>query len=308
MVAAVVAGSLLFAAASSHAAVTLGSALQTEPNGNTTCSFGMSTRGCLAIDDTLPGRDLVAPFDGVIVRWRARLGDSTQAQTVRLRVVRRLDPDQFTAIATGALEDVAAGAGMYDFPAQLPIKSGDQLGLEEGSNLAIEWRAPLPGALSFEYNPSPDDGADTLAPAFTDLDEEHTFNVDVERDCDSDGLGDETQDPTAFGPNCPHSRTLTLDTSKRKVKKGKKVAFSGQLDSSGNEPTCESGQTLALQRKKPTKTTFATFDQVQTGATGNFSTKEKVRKTFQYRALVAKSPHCDDALSNNRKVKVKKPK
>ena len=62
-------------------AVTLGSDLATEPDGTTTCSSSMSDRGCLAVDDALPGGAILeAPADGVIVRWRVRLGDGTAAQ------------------------------------------------------------------------------------------------------------------------------------------------------------------------------------------------------------------------------------
>jgi len=154
------------------------------------------TRGCLGIEDVIPGRDLVSPFDGVIVRWRARLGNNTDAQTVRIRVVRRLDPDEFTVISSGELEDVAAGADTYTFPARLPIASGDQVGIEAENAKVIEWREEnLIGARSFEYTSRPADGANTGVPGFTDNDASHTFNVDVEPDCDSDGFGDETQDP-----------------------------------------------------------------------------------------------------------------
>ena len=180
----------------SRAAVTLGSALATEPSGSTTCPSFESTHGCLAIDDALPGRELVAPFSGVIVRWGTRLGPETEGQSIRIRVVRRVTAKQFTVVSSGALESVPSGAGTYTFPAELPISGGDQVGLESGSGTAIEWRAPLPGGHTFEYSPTAPllDGGQTPPPILTIPDTEHTFNVDVEPDCDHDGLGDETQD------------------------------------------------------------------------------------------------------------------
>lgn len=103
-------------------------------------------------------------------------------------------------------------------------------------------------------------------------------------------------------------RTLTLDASKSKVKKGKKVFFSGQIGAPEDEAGCESNQTVDLQRKKPKQTTFTTFDQVQTDAAGNFSDKEKIKKTFQYQAVVGETAECDDGLSATEKVKAKKKK
>jgi hypothetical protein len=224
-----------WAAQSSHAAVTLGSALTTEPNGSTQCSSTGETRGCLGIEDVVPGRDLVSPFDGVIVRWRARLGNSTDAQTVRIRVVRRLDADEFKVISSGELEDVAAGADTYTFPARLPIASGDQVGIEAENAKNIEWRAPLAGGRDFEYDSRPADGENTGVPTFTDNDLSHTFNVDVEPDADGDGFGDETQDqcptdPSTQGP-CPGpgpgpgAGALTLDLEAKKQELKKKIKF-----------------------------------------------------------------------------------
>jgi hypothetical protein len=218
------AASAIWAAGSSRGAVTLGSALATEPNGITICSASGSDRGCLAVNDVLPGRQLASPFLGVIVRWRARLGTSTEAQTIRIRVVRRLDGDRFKVISSGALESVADGAGTYAFPARLAINAGDGVGIESGSDTAIEWRAPLTGANTFEYAaPTPLDGGETATPTFTDADQEHTFNVDVEPDLDSDVFGDETQDMCLGTPGqfngCPN--TVTIGKPKQKGTKVK---------------------------------------------------------------------------------------
>jgi hypothetical protein len=69
---------------------------------------------------------------------------------------------------------------------------------------------------------------------------------------------------------------------------------------------CESAQTVELQRKRPSQTTFTTVEQLQTDASGNFSTKRKVKKTFQYRAQVAETDACLGQTSNTEKVTVKK--
>jgi hypothetical protein len=186
--------SAAWAAKPSDAAVTLGSDLATEPTNNFSCSTSANIRGCLFVNNVIPGRELVSPFDGVIVRWRVRLGDVTQAQSIRIRVVRRFDPDQFTVISSGNLEIVPAGAGTYTFRAQLPIRSGEQVAGEADSGKRIEWGANLAGAQLFIYLPSPADGETTLGPVGFDSPREATLNADVEPDCDNDGFGDETQD------------------------------------------------------------------------------------------------------------------
>jgi hypothetical protein len=219
-----------WAAKPSHAAVTLGSDLATAPENFFSCSSGGSTRGCLFVNDVIPGRELVSPFDGVIVRWRVRVGDTTDAQEIRIRVVRRFDPNQFTVISSGNLEPIPAGTGTYTFPAQLPIRSGDQVAGEADSGTDIEWGATLAGTQVFLYLPSPPDGDATDDPVFDDPNIEVTLNADVEPDCDNDGLGDETQDTnlsscapgtTATGP------PPTLPSGAPAICKGKPATLVG---------------------------------------------------------------------------------
>jgi hypothetical protein len=90
------------------------------------------------------------------------------------------------------------------------------------------------------------------------------------------------------------------------VKEGRKVRLSGQLNQVVRQGECESGQPVQLQRKRPSKTTFTTVEQLQTDAAGNFFAKKKVKKTFQYRAQVPETVTCATGLSNTEKVKVKK--
>jgi hypothetical protein len=103
-------------------------------------------------------------------------------------------------------------------------------------------------------------------------------------------------------------RTLTLDATKDKVRKGRKVLLSGQLDS--GEQACESGQTIELQRKETVapETAFYTFGSLQTDQAGNFRKEVKVKRAYEYRAQVLETATCGPWLSNTEKVKVKKPK
>jgi hypothetical protein len=184
-------------AASCEAAVTLGSALENKPGGYTECSNGLSTRGCLVVQEALPGRELVAPFSGVIVRWHVLLGEPTEAQKIRIRILHTVAPEEFKVISSGPLENVHAGEGAYEFPAALPIARGDQVGLEGDSSKKISWETvSVPGAQHQTFNLGPGlDGSETGPPGGLPAESEVTFNVQVEPDCDNDGLGDETQDP-----------------------------------------------------------------------------------------------------------------
>jgi hypothetical protein len=124
---------------------------------------------------------------------------------------------------------------------------------------------------------------------------------------------------TVAEPVSQANRTITLDARKSKgkkggrnpllaVRKGGKVRFSGDVSAPQNVAGCESNQTVELQRKKPKGTGFTTFQQVQTNATGNFSVKKKIKKTFEYRAGLGETAACDDSSSNTEKVKAKKKK
>jgi hypothetical protein len=147
----------------------------------------------------------------------------------------------------------------------------------------------------------------------------------LEPDCDADGFGDETQDSELTGPNCSQppvpqpqpepqatskaDGTLTIDANKGKVEKGRKVTLTGQLDVTANE-SCEPNRQIQIQRrlKSEDDSKFATFATVNTDATGNYTLKTKVKKTYFYRAVVAETDACDDETSNSQKVRVQKRK
>jgi hypothetical protein len=124
--------------------------------------------------------------------------------------------------------------------------------------------------------------------------------------------------PPAVG--APTPRSISFDASKAKkgkkggkvpllaIKKGKKARFSGDVSAPLDVPGCESNQTVELQRKKPKAATFTTFQQLQTDAAGNYSKKKKIKKTFEYRAVLGETATCDDAASRTEKVKAKKKK
>jgi hypothetical protein len=265
----------------------------------------------------VPGAQLASPIDGVVVRWRIRRGSGggeMVADTVTLRILHPTGvfPNQFTAMGTSEPHMVPGGAtdpvDVYEYPTRLPIAAGDRIGLDSTAN-QVTFRAETNASYLERFTAVADGATASFFPG-TFSNRYILVNADVEPDCDQDGFGDETQDADTSSCNPPEpakaARTLTLDANKNKVKKGKKVLFLGDLDSV--EQACESGQTIELQRKKTSQSSFTTFAQLQADAEGDFSLQTKIKKTFQYRAEVPEGPTCAGQTSNTEKVKVKKPK
>jgi Beta-propeller repeat len=131
------------------------------------------------------------------------------------------------------------------------------------------------------------------------------------------------QPPAAETPPSPEAspskvtRTISFDAAKAKgskagkdpvlaVRKGAKARLSGDVSAPQDATGCEAGQAVELQRKSPKGASFTTFESLQTNASGGFSTSVKVRKTFEYRAVLAETAACEDATSTSEKVKAKK--
>jgi hypothetical protein len=219
-----------------------------------------------------------------------------------------------TVLASTTILDATVPSGDTTLAAEFVppaiVAAGQQYALvitrPASDSVAMRYRDdnPCPGGF---FN-SPSQTGPFGAPSALDF----MFAVFVEPDCDSDGLGDETQDPdiASCGPPTKVSRTLSLDANKGKVEKGRKVRLTGQIDAPQNEAACEPNQTIELQRraKKAPDTAFTTFKTVQTDQAGNFAEKVKVKKTRIYRAVVNESEACDDELSNTQKVRVQKKK
>ena len=206
--------------------MTLGSTLGVEPGTTDFCTRPESGRGCVAVNELVPGRQVAAPFDGVIVRWSTRLGAATNAQTIRIRVLHRLSSEEFQFVSSGSLEPIPEGAGTYTFAASLPIAAGDEVGLESESGKQITYQAELAETHSVVFSPlgTRPDGSPTGTPVFDNAGLEAAFNFEVLADCDHDGLGDETQDadlpPACKPPVAAPSNAFSLGKPKLNKKKG----------------------------------------------------------------------------------------
>jgi hypothetical protein len=127
----------------------------------------------------------VAPFDGVIVRWRAKAGSA--ATDVRLRTLQSAGGGMYVGVGASEVRDLQTGTGT--FATRIPVKSGDILGLDDESGAKL-FASGVPTAV---YSFSPSLGA-FAKPATKHGDRELLVNADIEQDVDGDGYGDETQD------------------------------------------------------------------------------------------------------------------
>ena len=99
------------------------------------------------------------------------------------RIVQRVSANAFNVISSGPLVSVPAGAGTSSFPAQLPIRPGEQVGFESEKGLGIEVQADQPGANTFVYGaPGPLDGETSKPPTFFNPDLEAAYNIELNPD------------------------------------------------------------------------------------------------------------------------------
>jgi hypothetical protein len=275
------------------------------------------TNGITVLQTTSPGGSYTVPSAGVITSWRIQT-DATPPGGINFKVARPAGGNDFTILAeSAATTPMPAMTNTYAI--QVPVQSGDVIGLWSGSGGNY-----CRGALGYDVHlfsgNVPPGTTETFIPvASTQLD----LSAMLEPDTDCDGFGDETQDPSVTPPgDCPQAQpepepqpqtkadgTLTIDANKGKVEKGRKVTLTGQLDVAANE-ACEPNRAIQIQRrlKSEDDSKFATFETVQTDATGNYSLKVKVKKTYFYRAVVPETDVCDDETSNSQKVRAQKKK
>jgi hypothetical protein len=147
----------------------------------------------------------VVPSAGVLTSWKFH-ADSAPPQ-IKLKVARP-EPNpffpggsvgQYRILADSELETLVPDAPNV-FPVQIPVQAGDMIGAfvaNPPGNCAV----PGSGLDEHHDNAKPAGSAQDVPPgSFPDLithynDRQLAISARLEPDCDSDGLGDETQDP-----------------------------------------------------------------------------------------------------------------
>ena len=206
-------------ASPASAETTFGSDLSSEAVNAATCG------GCTLGVRAIPGAQVTAPVDGIIVRWRLRSGPLSGAQTVTLRLIRGTGAAS-TGVGSSAIETIPAGAGLYTFQTRVPVRAGDYLGINCCAATG-QFQAPTPGATYDTWDFPLLDG-ETRAPNTTTNPNEILINADIEPDCDNDGLGDETQDDDIVScDRTPPDTTITSGPKSKTKKKSATFVFSG---------------------------------------------------------------------------------
>jgi hypothetical protein len=299
------AAGMLTAPATAPAATQLG---QVAPN---SASAGGCSGATLFIQSRVAGPPsyTVPAGGGVITSWSVQGAPSDPGQ-LKLKLGRG-GPSDWVIAGESSFETVLPSM-LNTYSTRIPVSGDEVLGLwVPGAGGPCIFTTSSGGdGVRFRNPDNPEPGVgQTFSTPVGESNARVNLSANLEPDCDGDGFGDETQDPSLFGGNCPaRGRNVILDANKNKVKKGKKVTLTGSITEQARAGECQGGQTVDLQRKRPSQTTFTTFMQVQTDAQGAFSLKKKVKKTFEYRAQVVETGTCTSALSNSEKVKVKKKK
>jgi Ca2+-binding RTX toxin-like protein len=196
-----IAATCLVTAAPAHAAETFGSDLTLAPDSSAALECG--GQGCTwvpsyyRIGNAHPDE---APFDGVVVRFRAK-SSAADAVTFRLAVV----PDgQITAAttATGPSVTLTGGGAVDTVPARLRAREGTHVAVDTGATANV-FAANGPTSGLFGFTPALVDRAPAPSQRPVQRNHELLVNADIERDADRDGYGDETQDPDPKSPTVP---------------------------------------------------------------------------------------------------------
>jgi hypothetical protein len=193
----VAAGLVVMAPTSAHAAATVGSSLRQRANLYVRCPGT-----CTAVQSVRPGAAGISiPIDGVVTRWRIR---AATMGLVRLRIVRSEADGGYSSARLGdwVRLDRPHEPGhdiLYTFPVRLTVHAGDSVALDRDAKAGgIFHSYGEDGAYAVTaFSPALPDAASDLAPTSISRGRELLVNVDVEKDADGDGFGDESQD------NCP---------------------------------------------------------------------------------------------------------
>ena len=182
---------------SAEAATTVGASLRQRANLYVRCGGT-----CTAVESARPGgAGLSIPAAGVITRWRVRAATMGK---VRLRVIRPAADGGYSAVASAdwvALDRPHEPGHdiLYEFPARISVEAGDVVALDHDAKAGGIFHSygDNTAYAAAEFVPALKDDATAVKPSSNSTGRELLLNVDVEKDEDGDGFGDESQD------NCP---------------------------------------------------------------------------------------------------------
>jgi hypothetical protein len=252
----ITAAALLLPVLPARAAVTIGSDLSAAPFGG----LGCAGAACTWASTGIPGQQTTSPIDGVVVRWRLRVGETgLGGQQIRLKVVRPTGGGEYTAVDVSDTHGPLAASATdttHLFPTTQLIKAGDGIALDADSanvgNLVVD--GSTASTTELRWDPALPIGT-SRPPNNTFTSGEILLNADVEPDADCDGLGDETQDPQVVSGGCtptnsspPHGGGVAALAGGVVKTKGKSVSLTFSCPAAGGD--CSSNS-VSLRSAKP---------------------------------------------------------
>ena len=198
---------LLFSAAPAGAATQIGETF--EPTGN------CSPRTRLQIAS--PNNKYAAPFAGVITSWSEQSSSAGGESPVVFKVARAAGGDNYTIVGQSEGKPIPDADQLNTFPVRIPVQAGDVIGLFSGPPSVFLCSGTATG-YTVGLGPFGEDTALGATSTFPPVpDQRLAISAVLEADCDSDGLGDETQDPDT--KTCPVNN-FTFGKLKRNKKRG----------------------------------------------------------------------------------------
>lgn len=100
----------------------------------------------------------------------------------------------------------------------------------------------------------------------------------------------------------PGERSISIESSKSTVVKGRRVRLSGEVE---GDPSCSAGQTVNVQAKRAGGGRFGTVRTLTTDSEGSYSTRVKMRKARKFRAVAPEGGSCNFARSRTITVRTR---
>ncbi len=165
--------------------MTIGSDLTHVGSSDHNCDATGPNAGCTIIQTALAGRQLTAPLDGVIVRWRVR---DYGSGSVTLRVVRLLastagSPPWEVGFLRSSVAQQAGSAGVVTFAASppIPIAAGDTIGVTGSADNIRGFfvGAGMGASDTIMAEPNPPDSSNQLSTSINSQNFDWLYNADI---------------------------------------------------------------------------------------------------------------------------------
>jgi hypothetical protein len=169
------------------------------------------------LQTTSTGMAYAAPTAGVITSWSYQADNIGTPNTIKFKVARATGLNQYADVGQSPLVTMVPGM-LNTFLIRISVRAGDVIGFYKAAGTAgcsrsvtgnfVHFRAGDSGAAPSTFTPF-------ATPAQIDL------SATLEPDCDSDGFGDETQEPAP--PPCGPTGQRAAALKKCKKKRSKKA-------------------------------------------------------------------------------------